>query len=286
MGSVFNRPHGDEAKTSRPAGLYSTNFRYVLRRDRNAARPTHPLVIHDNNLFNLSMSAEFILKIPFGGADRQTKYSQDVCRFYFGEDVWGPRRGFGGNGVRTSRIWRRGWSYSIRVESHPVNCSAYYFCARRCKFLNRIKDYGMNRRCLIYSSTLSTELLGQRIRIDSSHEKAQRMIPNTEDNQKPKKGCQTESVFNRILAEFLCWSNDCATNAFPYERHLQFVPFVALSIIFTNKFFKISFPADSCWRSLWKWRAYSWRIDDVARIWRVVLPWPRRRWHIGCRKGL
>lgn len=30
------------------------------------------------------------------------------------------------------------------------------------------------------------------------------MIPNTEDNQKPKKGYQTESVFNRILAEFLC----------------------------------------------------------------------------------
>lgn len=65
LGSIFNRPHGDKGKTSRPPGS---------------------LIIHDNNLFNFSMSAEFILKVPFGRADRQTKYSQDVCRFYFGEN--------------------------------------------------------------------------------------------------------------------------------------------------------------------------------------------------------
>lgn len=161
LGSIFNRPHGDKGKTSRPPGS---------------------LIIHDNNLFNFSMSAEFILKVPFGRADRQTKYSQDVCRFYFGENEWGLRWRFGGNGVPASRIWRRGWSYSIGVESH------------------------------------------------------------------------------------------------------QFVPFAALRIIFINTFLKISFPVEN-WRSLWKWKACSWRIDDVARIWRVVLPRPWRRWYIGCGKS-
>lgn len=68
------------------------------------ALPTHPLIIHDNDLFNLSMSAEFILKIPFARADGQTKYSQNVCRFYFGEDGWGHRRGLGGNGILKWRI--------------------------------------------------------------------------------------------------------------------------------------------------------------------------------------
>lgn len=50
------------------------------------------------------MSAEFILKIPFARADGQTKHSQNVCRFYFGEDGWGPRGGLGGNGILKSRI--------------------------------------------------------------------------------------------------------------------------------------------------------------------------------------
>lgn len=199
LGSIFNRPHGDKGKTSRPPGLYRINLRYVLWRDSNDAWSTHSLIIHDNNLFNFSMSAEFILKVPFGRADRQTKYSQDVCRFYFGENEWGLRWRFGGNGVPASRIWRRGWSYSIGVESHPVMCSAII----PVKFLDRMKDYDMICRCLIYPFALSTELPGQRIRTEWLF--AQKGAKDV------CKHCRWQKAKKRMRDRKRLWSNPCRT---------------------------------------------------------------------------
>lgn len=71
-------------------------------------------------------------------------------------------------------------------------------------FLGKTKYYGMNYRCLIYSSILSTGLSEQRINIDPWHKKGQRDGPKFCVWPKTEERMPNRNAFNRIFANILC----------------------------------------------------------------------------------
>ena len=76
--SLFNSRHGDESEATRAVGLITT--REHVKAVRGSEVTAHPLVVHNDDLFNAPEPTELVVEVPLGRPDAQTKYSQHVGR--------------------------------------------------------------------------------------------------------------------------------------------------------------------------------------------------------------
>ena len=114
--SILLLAHGDETEASRSLGLLVGNAWSVssaLEYVTGGTTATHPLIVNNDSLLDLTVARELVLEVNVAGADRQTEAAEDVRRGSLG------LRQRAGRGESAMRRYVRETSAS-RARSHCV----------------------------------------------------------------------------------------------------------------------------------------------------------------------